>query len=116
MSHAMPSGEAALQRLLATRPDERERLLPYVDKAKGLAGECGCAMAGAFLTAALIMVVVYALAFDGLSPNFIADALLGAGFVFSAGVIGKLVGMGIARARLALLYLDLRRRFPLAGA
>jgi len=48
---------------------------------------------------------------DGL----ILQLFAGAAFVFGSAVVGKLTGMGIARLRLALLYRDLRIRFPLEG-
>jgi hypothetical protein len=93
---------------------DRQRLLPFIDQARKLRAECGCAMSGAFFMAALaagIAIVTFCreqFAAHWLSAiaAFIAALLLSAG-------IGKALGLGIARIRLALLYSHLRRDFTL---
>lgn len=108
----MRRSESVLDRLLHSRPDEREHLLPYVDRAKALSRECGCSMGGGFMMTALVLVVVHAVAFaEPGRTTVVGRALRGVAIVFAAGGAGKLLGIGIARARLAWLYRQLRVRY-----
>ena len=107
----MRRSESVLDRLLHSRPQERERLRPYVDRAKALRSECGCSMGGAFMMTALVLVVrAVAFAEPG-GTTLVGRALRGVAIVFAAGGAGKLLGIGIARARLAWLYRQLRVRY-----
>ena len=108
----MSRTESVLDQLLRSRPDERERFLPYVQRAKALHGECGCSLGGAFALTALLALVVDRLRFGVvLQGGLIRSLLLGAALVFAAGLTGKLIGVGVARLRLALLYRHLRAQY-----
>jgi hypothetical protein len=101
-----------LERLLAARPDRRDALRPYVRKVKALRNECGCAMSGAFLVGAIgLLIVHYLFLPDIVRLSLLGEVLAGTAFVIGAGMIGKAVGIGIARLRLALLYRGLRNRY-----
>ena len=108
----MRRSESVLDRLLRSMPNEREQLRPYVDRAKALSSECGCSMGGALMVAALALVLGYEVTHDG-SPQrgLVIRLLWDAAIVFAAGVAGKLIGLGIARVRLAWLYRELRVRY-----
>jgi len=108
----MRRAESVLDRLLRSLPDEREHLRPYVDRAKALSSECGCAMGGAFMVAALALVIGFEIVNAG-SPHssVIVRVLRDAAIVFGAGVAGKLTGLAIARVRLAWLYHEIRVRY-----
>jgi hypothetical protein len=108
----MRRSESVLDRLLRSLPDEREQLRPYVDRAKALSNECGCAMGGAFMVAALVLVIGYEVVAGWAGPsNVLVRVLRDAAIVFGAGVAGKLTGIGIARVRLVWLYRELRVRY-----
>lgn len=97
--------------LLRRWPERRRELLPYADKARRYANECGCAHGAAFLTIALALVVAsffFRIAFLG-GP--LKHLMLGLLFAFFASIIGKLLGIGYARLRLALLYRHLAVRY-----
>jgi hypothetical protein len=92
----------------ARRADAVARLLPETDPGKAtaraciarLGNECGCAMGGAFLIAASLLVAVYAVVFGELGVRLV---VLGVVFVFVASMLGKLTGILIAVARLAVI-------------
>ena len=106
-----------LERLLAARPDRRDALRPYVRKVKALRNECGCAMSGAFLVGAIgLLIVHYLFLLDIVRLSLLGEVLGGAAFVFGAGLIGKALGIAVARLRLALLYRGLRNRYRGEGA
>ena len=107
---------AFLERLWHALPNERDRLQPYVEKAKAYRNECGCVMGGVFFIGAFGLLII-----DGLFSHQITDGgwvaatLRGAAFVFVASLLGKAIGIGIARLRLALTYRELRIRFRIEG-
>jgi hypothetical protein len=111
----MSRATLALEQLLRSHPEERESLRPYVDRAKAYSNECGCSMGGAFLVASL-GVLVYGVLSGQLSRTDLAGTILeGAAFVFAAGIVGKLVGIGIARIRLQRMYRELTARYFVEG-
>jgi hypothetical protein len=69
--------------------------------------DCGCAMGGMFLVAALIMAVVYI----AVTARF-AIGVIGAGiaFVMVSSLLGKAIGLVVASVRLGLLRRSLSRR------
>jgi hypothetical protein len=72
---------------------------------------CGCGMSAAFLFVALcVCVLVLAGRPGGLLAVSVADLGLAALAVLAAGVVGKLVGMAVARVRLHLAIRSLWRR------
>jgi hypothetical protein len=103
----------ALDQLVRALPGERERLRPYLDRARAFSSECGCSLGGAFLTAALAGIVIYAVTggFAGAAP--LRAVLLTIAFLFAAGITGKLIGIAVARVRLALLCRELAARYPI---
>lgn len=72
-----------------------------------LASECGCTMGGIFLAAAMAAAVAYFVITAALD---FGSMLLAIGFVFGASVVGKFVGLGVARIRLLLLRRALSAR------
>ncbi len=113
---SMHKARHTLEGLLHSFPEERESLRPYVDRAKAYSNECGCSMGGAFLLGSLGLLILYCFLFNGFGRgNLLTDALWGTAFVFSAGIVGKLTGIGIARIRLALLYRHLVVKYQMKG-
>jgi hypothetical protein len=92
----------------ARRADALARQLPDTDPGKAtaraciarLGNECGCAMGGAFLIAASLLVAAYATFFGEIDVRLV---VLGVVFVFVASMLGKLTGILIAIARLAVI-------------
>jgi hypothetical protein len=114
---AARDGAFSLEALLAALPDQRERLRPYIDKAHAYSAECGCALGGAFMVAATGALIPYGMLLHGFAGRGVVISVLEAvGFVFAATIIGKFVGVGIARVRLALLCRRLRALYPGEGA
>ena len=72
--------------------------------------DCGCAVGGVFMVAALLAVIAY-LAYLAVDASF-AIAVVGAGiaFVFLCSLLGKAVGLAVASLRLELLRRSLSRR------
>jgi hypothetical protein len=106
--------ETTLERLLRLFPDERVRLRPYVDRAKTFQNECGCAMSGFFMTGSLVALTLYGL-LGHRSSHLTRDVPVAVALVFGAGVLGKVVGVVIARLRLTLLYRRLRVEYSSEG-
>jgi hypothetical protein len=103
-----------LERLWQALPNERDALRPYVEKAKGYRNECGCMMGGAFFIGAFTLLICDFLFFHQIvGGNWLAAVLRTAAFVLGASMLGKAIGIGIARIRLALTYRELRLRYPL---
>jgi hypothetical protein len=103
----------ALEELLRTRPDQRDRLLPFVDRAKRYNGECGCRMAAIFMLASIGLALVYVIAVRPHSDSHTRGTIVGAlAFCFLASIVGKLTGIILARVRLLLLYRRVRVAFP----
>jgi hypothetical protein len=107
------TGNAAiLERLWRRLPHERENLRPHIEKARSYRNECGCAMGGVFLIAALVLVTLDGVFFHRLSGRgWFTEALRGSAVVFGAGIFGKAIGIGFARTRLALVYRTVRIRY-----
>lgn len=79
-------------------------------------GTCGCGTSAAFLSVALCgSVFVLATQPRGLLAAGAGDLGLAAIVVLSAGIVGKLVGMAMARVRLHLTIRALRRRLQPAS-
>ncbi len=100
---------------LASRVDALAARLPSGDPRRAelrariatLGDECGCRMAGVFLAGAAGLTVAYLLAVQRLS---LASSLLALGFVFAMTLLGKLVGLSMARVRLLSLRRSVLRR------
>jgi hypothetical protein len=91
---------------LALEPAERRDVLARMARYNR---ECGCALGGAAMVAALLAALAYLLATEtfGVGVAFAAVA-----FVFGCSLLGKAVGLLVATARLALLRRSLSRRRP----
>jgi hypothetical protein len=97
----------------AQRADALASLLPDTDPGKAttrasiarLGNECGCAMGGSFLIAASLLSAAYAVFFGELGVRLV---VLAVGFVLVTSMLGKLTGILIAVARLAVIRRRLR--------
>ena len=77
----------------------------YLEKIAKYKNECGCALGAIFMTLALVIFSVYALqTVDWNHPDLINIVLSGLVSVLLAAALGKVIGIGIARIRLKLLY------------
>ena len=107
--------ESVLEQIWKTSPDEREKLRPFVEKAKSYRNECGCEMGGVFFTGAVVIVILDLLVIHGITDGgWLIGALRGSAFVFSASFLGKAIGIGVARMRLALMYRELHHQYRIA--
>jgi hypothetical protein len=77
-----------------------------------LAQECGCSMGGAWFTVATVIAIAIVLATGTVDVRLLLLLLVG---VVGAGLLGKLVGLGIARARLVWLGHTIRSRLATSG-
>lgn len=68
---------------------------------------CGCGLGGVFLTVAILACSACLILADPFRWSLIA---VGAACIFGAGLLGKAIGVGWARARLRLLHRSLVRR------
>jgi hypothetical protein len=105
-----------LGRLWRDLPGMRNELRPYFEKAKSYRNECGCAMGGGFLIAAIAVVLLHRIAFHpSRGGHLLMSILQEIAFVFVACILGKAIGIGIARIRLSLLYRKIRIRYQTEG-
>jgi hypothetical protein len=73
-------------------------------------------MGGAFVVGALGFLILYGFLFNGFAGRgLLTGTLWGTALIFTAGVAGKLTGIGIARLRLCLLYRYLRMKYQTKG-
>lgn len=105
-----------LDQLWRTLPSERGNLRPYVERAKAYRNECGCSTGAAFFGASLLFLVVRGIFFHFAANDRWFSAIFHATLLlFGAAILGKAVGIGVARIRLLLLYRDLQIRYHLSG-
>ena len=110
------SSRSILERLWQTLPDERENLRPYVEKAKSYRNECGCELGGVFLVGALAFLLFDIIFIHRISGGgWLAGTLHGSAFVLGTSILGKAIGIGVARMRLAMVYRGLRNRYRIVG-
>lgn len=105
-----------IENLLQAFPDNRQELLPYIDRAKDYSSECGCSMGAKFTIASLILFLVYFIRFH--DPAFliaVGQIVGGMVFIIVASGVGKWIGINIAKIRLKLLYRQLMVQFPVQG-
>jgi len=86
--------------IAAQLPESDPRIVEIRSRMASLANECGCTMGGTFFAAAVALAVTYFLIAG--RPD-LGSGLLAIGFVFVASVVGKLVGLSVARIRLLWL-------------
>ncbi len=105
----MPEQARALHQLLQTFPEQRQHLLAQLGRIQALASECGCAMGAIFALAAIALLAGWAIRVDGFSVGrWLLVTPAAAAFVLLSGATGKLLGIGVARLRLAALNRRLR--------
>jgi hypothetical protein len=93
-------------------PTEREILRGYAEKAKSYRNDCGCAVGGFFVAAAMATIIVYGFVFSKFELNhWFMDAIQAIVCLVGAAFVGKLAGIGYARFRLVLLGRRLRLRY-----
>ena len=100
---------------LANRVDALAIQLPEDDPRKAevrrliaaLADECGCTMGGIFLVAATVVAIGWFVVNGGLG---IGSAVIAGILVFAASLVGKAIGLGIARIRMLRLRHELAAR------
>ncbi|HZO96087.1 MAG TPA: hypothetical protein VFB42_01825 [Gaiellaceae bacterium] len=98
-----PSVDDLLARLPAAGPERRA----LEARARAHSRDCGCALGGVFLTAALVAVPAYVVA---AGDHRVRTLAAGALALLGAAAAGKLAGLALARARLALLRRTLLRK------
>jgi len=102
--------------LLNSFPNDREEILLYVDRVMKYRYERGCSLGAKFLLAAIGIFLIYFFhSHDFGLANLLKEIPLGLLFIFTSSIIGKLIGIGIARLRLALLYRYLIGKYHLLG-
>jgi hypothetical protein len=84
--------------------NDKENTDFYLKKIQNYESECGC-LHGAILTVlGAVTFILYTLAFDWTSGSVMVHGLSGVLFIFLAAGVGKVIGIGLARLRLQLLY------------
>jgi FtsH-binding integral membrane protein len=112
----MNKASLRIEQLLESFPREREEILVYVNRTKKYANECGCSLGATFLATATGVVIVYAFYFNRFGVSGIGRIILwGIPFVLAASIVGKLIGIGVARIRLVLLYRHVIAKYHLEG-
>ena len=105
-----------LSHLWATLPAERETLRVYVERAKAYRNDCGCAVGGICVVATLAMLILYGFVYRRFDvEHWLLETISATVCLFGAGLLGKMMGIGLARIRLILLGRDLRNRYPVRG-
>lgn len=100
MAPAIVRLASSVDALAAQLSDTDTRRAELRSRIATLGRECGCTMGGVFFAVAAMLTIAYFLA-TGL-PS-VGSGLLAIGFVFAASLLGKLVGLGVARIRLLAL-------------
>ena len=105
-----------MDNLLGSLPHDSEEKRFYASRVKKYGMECGCSLGAKFLIASTGMFIVYfSLSNHFGIANLFKEILLGMFFIFTSSVAGKLIGIGMARIRLALLYKYLIAKYPVRG-
>ena len=91
-----------IEQLLKEFPYEQLNKEYLLEKTKNLSNECGCLLAGIFLVISMIILISYVFLMSNI--NLLKTISIGLLFIFISAVIGKLLGIGIAKVRLLLLY------------
>ena len=106
-THSRHGAANYLDHLLRSGMD-RQQLVPYVDRVEKLQSECGCAMSGAFASVALLVAIAAGVARYSTVESPVRSVCLALLAVFVAGLLGKGIGISIARIRLWLLYREMK--------
>lgn len=106
-------GNLGLDALVTLLPESHSRKEEIRTRIAKLANECGCNLGGVFFAAAMAAAVIYFLIAEGVG---LGSVLVAAGLVFVTSIVGKFVGLYLARIRLLLLRRVLRARLASVGA
>jgi hypothetical protein len=91
-----------ISQLLNRSPDDSSGKAQLLQKAGRLDNECGCLLAGVFLVLSSVIFAFYIA--SARNMNLPKICLLGICFIFFSAIAGKLLGIGIAKTRLFLMY------------
>jgi len=101
-----------INRLIELFPDDREQLVAAADRAARLSHACGCAEGAIAMTIAMILAAAYyAWPGRGASGAMRVSVLWAIPFILTAAALGKLIGIGVAKLRLALIYRRLYAKY-----
>jgi hypothetical protein len=77
-----------------------------VSKIKFYKHECGCKLGGIFAVSAVIICILYSVIFLNPTAVFAIVKLItwSAMIIIAAGLFGKVIGIGVARIKLMILY------------
>jgi hypothetical protein len=102
----------SINRLIELFPDDRDQLVAAADRAARLSHDCGCTQGAIAMTIAIALAAAY-YAWPGqrASGAMRISALWALPFVITAAGLGKLIGIGVARLRLALIYRRLYAKY-----
>lgn len=94
-----------IESLLNDFPDENKNKSFYAERIKKYSNECGCSLGAKFLAASVSGTPLYLFLFhDGKNTGMIKISLMVLLIIFISGITGKLIGIGIAKIKLLLLY------------
>jgi hypothetical protein len=96
-----------VDRLLAQLPSDDPEKPSLEARAVEYARDCGCTLGALFLTAAMLLAVLYLLVWGGLDVRTGSASIA---FVLVAASVGKLAGLLLAALRLRLLGRSIARR------
>jgi hypothetical protein len=96
-----------VDRLLAQLPSDDPEKPSLQARAVEYGRDCGCSVGALFLTVAVLLAVLYVVAWGGLD---LRTGLVAVAFVFVAASVGKLAGLLLAALRLRLLGRSIARR------
>ena len=103
----------AIEVLLAQMPAGDAERTALQARVRAYGRECGCAMGAVFLTAALGLTPIY---FATIGDLRVATGIASVILIFIASMLGKMTGLLLARAKLALLRWSLARRLQRMGS
>jgi len=105
-----------MQRALNLYPEHSSHILQDMERIKQLSTECGCSMGAKFMLVSTGIVGIYIVFFNKfVFPKILMDILIGFTIIFVSSMIGKMLGIGLAKLRLTQLYRSLQSKYPIQG-
>jgi len=105
---------SATVRMVNAYPEHTSHILQEMERVKQLSVECGCSMGAKFMLASAVIVGIYLVFFGKfMFPQILVDVLIGFIIIFISSAAGKVLGIGLAKLRLAQLYRSLQARYPI---
>lgn len=96
---------------LDTLPNDSKEKIQYVEKIKKYKTECGCSLGAKFLFGSGLLYIAYIIFLnDNKSLSFFKAAIVGLLFIFFLSIVGKLLGIGIAKIKLKILYKSMDKK------